>query len=597
LAIVGNPAWRRKLNPMLKTSWFVLCILLAVSCPHVVRAQATVNPAAKQPDAPPLRPKPEARPGWWNEAVFYQVFVRSFADSREGPLAGDGIGDIAGLIERLDYLNDNNPQTTTDLGVTALWLMPMTQSPSYHGYDTTDYRTIEADYGTNEDFQRLMAACKARGIRVIVDLVLNHCSSKHPWFAEATAPGSAKRDWFIWADANPGYKGPWNQTVWHRSRANPRLGFYYGIFNDDMPDLNYENAAVSEEMMQTCEFWLTELKVDGFRLDAVRHLIEDGATQDSTAATHAWLRQFAKRMRAAKSDVFNVGEVWASTATAAAYVHGQDESEMDSCFEFDLAGATLGAVNSGNAAPLAKQLELTWRSFPDNQFSTFLANHDQTRVMTTLKGDMNKARLAAGLLLSLPGIPFIYYGEELGMSGDKPDPKLRTPMQWTASPIATKSEPTALLAPFTTGKPWQTANSDGTRVNAVRQTNDRTSLLSWYRTLVALRRTEPALLRGGYAPVTSTHPSVLAFIRTLPADVAQEAAADMLILVNLSADPVEKYTLTGRQTGLRAGRTAQAELTGGEKLEPFAIGQQGEVVDITPIKRLRPLSINIISLK
>ncbi|RYD90432.1 MAG: PKD domain-containing protein, partial [Sphingobacteriales bacterium] len=163
---------------------------------------------------------------WWNETVFYEAFVRSFKDSN-----GDGKGDIQGLISKLDYLNDGNPNTTTDLGVTGLWLMPIQQSPSYHGYDVTDYMTVEQDYGNNADFIALIEAAHARGIKVIIDMVMNHTSNQHPWFVSSTNPNSDKRDWYIWQDTNPGTPGPFEGTAWHQSGGD----YYYGAFYSGMP--------------------------------------------------------------------------------------------------------------------------------------------------------------------------------------------------------------------------------------------------------------------------------------------------------------------------------------------------------------------------
>ncbi|MEK6704014.1 MAG: alpha-amylase family glycosyl hydrolase, partial [Planctomycetota bacterium] len=182
------------------------------------------NPAMSQPTTNPVatpkttivveKVKPDLD-AWWNSAVFYQIFVRSFADSTSGPLANDGVGDLKGIIERLDYLNDGSPGAGESLGINALWLMPIMQSPSYHGYDISDYKKVQDAYGTNEDYKQLLAECKKRGIRVILDLVPNHSSWENPWFKEAVDPKSEKHDWYVWSEKDPGWKGPWNQEVWH----------------------------------------------------------------------------------------------------------------------------------------------------------------------------------------------------------------------------------------------------------------------------------------------------------------------------------------------------------------------------------------------
>lgn len=576
--------------------------------------QATTNPeAGKGTPVKPPKTKAKARMGWWNDVVWYEIFVRSFADSRTGPKANDGIGDLQGIIDRLDYLNDGDPATTTDLGITGIWLMPITQSPSYHGYDTTDYRTIESDYGTNEDFKRLLAECHKRGIKVIIDLVPNHCSSSHPWFIEAQDPASPKHDWFIWEKADPAWKGPWGQKVWHQVKGKPQLGYYYGLFNHDMPDLNYRNEQVSAEMIDTCRWWLSEMGIDGFRIDAIRHLIEDGQTQENTPETHAWLRKFALAMQTAKPEVFTVGEVWAPTPQVAAYLKGEAETELDSCFEFDLAAALLKAAGSGEAAPLAKQLATTWEWLPDNQFSTLLSNHDQDRTMTALKGDFQKGKLAASLLLTLPGIPFLYYGEELGMMGAKPDPKLRTPMQWTdgrsAKPATVaptnEGEPKAdeavarvhLLSPFSTVKPWQGMGPDLSKANVERQTSDQQSLLSTYRKLISLRNGNSAIRRGGFVLGSTTHPAVLAYLRT--ATEEDPAGGPVLVIANLSGESIEKYTVTVRGAKLPAGEVTLAELFPGEAIGRGAgltAENNGDIANATPLPRLKPRTVHVLKL-
>ena len=215
---------------------------------------------------------------WWNDTTFYEIFVRSFYDSD-----GDGAGDLNGLIGKLDYLNDGDPTTTSDLGVTGIWLMPIMASPSYHGYDVTDYYQVNPEYGTNEDFKRLIEEAHKRGIRVIIDLVLNHTSAEHPWFIESQDPNSPKRDWYVWSDEEPQGKG------WHPGKNG---GYYYGYFGEHMPDLNYKNPAVTEEMQKVVRFWLEEMGADGFRLDAVKYLYEDGKRIEHTPATHEWLKGF-----------------------------------------------------------------------------------------------------------------------------------------------------------------------------------------------------------------------------------------------------------------------------------------------------------------
>lgn len=522
----------------MRTKALATALLSFLTAASTTFAQATTNPA--QPTSTPLAPTtPLAAPtaaqrGWWNDVVFYEVFVRSFNDSKTGPLAGDGIGDFQGLIDKLDYLKS--------LGVGALWLMPVTQSPSYHGYDTTDYRTIEKDYGTNDDFKRFMAECHKRNIKVVIDFVINHCSSAHPWFKAAADPKSDKHDWFIWADQKATWKGPWGEVVWHPNPDKSQHNFYYGMFNHDMPDLNYRNPQVTAEIHDTARFWLTEMGVDGFRLDAIRHLIEDGQVQENTPETHAWLKDFQAFCKQVKPDCFTVGEIWASTQSIAGYVNGR---EMDSAFEFELEGKLLEAVKTGKAAPLAKALNMSWIAFPPGMDSTFLTNHDQDRVMSALKGDVTKARTAATVLLTMPGIPFLYYGEEVGMTGNKPDPKIRTPMQWTANPAN---------AGFTTAKPWQAPNVNTAQVNVEAQAKDDGSLLSHYKRMIALRNSSAALRTGRVQILEQTDPELLAFARNNGSEI-------VLIVVNLGGAPKSRASVVDAER-LRCIDTSINLLTG-----------------------------------
>jgi len=419
---------------------------------------------------------------WWNDAVFYEVFVRSFSDSD-----ADGNGDLQGLIGKLDYL--------TGLGVNALWLMPIMQSPSYHGYDTTDYLTVEQDYGSNEDFAALMAAAHARDMHVIVDLVLNHTSSEHPWFAEAVAdPAAARRDFYVWSGTDDGAETPWGTPVWHASPT----GYYLGLFWEGMPDLDHRTGAVTEQLYDVARFWLQEMGADGFRLDAVRHLIEEPGRISGTAATHAWLREWDDTLDEADPQALTVGEVWDASAAVAPYVTGD---EVDIAFEFSVAQGILRSVLAGDPAAFESALTGALAAYPAGQFAPFLTNHDQDRVMSQLSADVAGAKLAASALLALPGVPFIYYGEEIGMTGVKPDRRIRTPMQWDGSPGAG----------FTDGVPWQAPNRDGTSVAA--QDADPDSLLSHYRALLAARSARPALRTGGLLQWDSGCEGVTVFVR------------------------------------------------------------------------------------
>ena len=329
--------------------------------------------------------------------VFYQVFVRSFADAD-----GDGVGDLAGLTARLDYLNDGDPATGGDLGVDGLWLMPVFESPSYHGYDVVDYLTIDREYGGNEAFYRLLDEAHRRGLRVIVDFVINHSGSGHPWFqAAAASPRSPWRDWYLWRDDDPGWTQPWGgYPTWHPAPRGD--GFYYGIFWGGMPDLNAGNPEVRAEIARIAAHWLA-VGVDGFRLDATRHLFADGdgERQNDRPETHAFLREFGARVRALDPTAVLVGENWTTTERIAAYYGATDRiaggDELPLNFNFPLADAIVAGVRDGDAAPIAATLAAMAERYPPGVLDApFLRNHDQLRLATELEGVPGRLRLAWG---------------------------------------------------------------------------------------------------------------------------------------------------------------------------------------------------------
>jgi glycosidase len=466
-------------------------------------------------------------PDWWKSAVFYEIFVRSFADSTEGPLAADGVGDIRGLISRLDYLRTDNRFDHNDLGINAIWLMPIAQSPSYHGYDVTDYTRIDDEYGTNDDFRALVDACHARGIRVIVDLVLNHSSHQHPWFVEATSsPDSPKRGWYTWSNEDPGYRGPWGQQVWHRTSRDNGAPFYYGCFSSQMPDLNVQNEDLTRELKDIARFWIEDMNVDGFRLDAIKHLIEHGEQQENTQDTIDWLEDFHAYCESLDPEFFAVGEVWSSTDEVKRYI----PNAVDTAFEFDLSGAIITAINEGNAAPIEDRLAIINSAY-DTPVATFLTNHDQARLMTQLHESEPAARAAASILLTIPGVPFIYYGEEIGHTGGKPDPNIRTPMQWDA-----RGEQ------FSAADPWHAPqpNADTVNVETMRYGN---TLLKHYIRMIELRLNTPALARGDLSLLKSDHDGILAFERETPDQ-------RLLVVTNTTDDWAYNFLITLTRPGI-----------------------------------------------
>ena len=461
---------------------------------------------------------------WWTDRVFYEIFVRSFADSTTGPLANDGIGDLRGLIERLDYLNDGDPTTTSDLGITGIWLMPISPSPSYHGYDVTDYYGINPQYGTLDDFRQLLAEAHRRGIRVIVDLVLNHSSSEHPNFRRALRGDPKYRDWYLFVppDQVPQVRGPWDQQVWQKMDGQ----FYYGIFWSGMPDLNYRNPAVTAEAYRIADFWLKDVGVDGFRLDAIRHLIEDGDVMSDTPETIAWLKDFQSHVKRVAPGALTVGEIWTVSETISDYISAE---AVDLAFEFDLAKGILNAAQTGDKATLAYALDTVKASYPANRFATMITNHDQDRVASVLDEDPERLRLAAGLLLTLPGVPFLYYGEEIGQIGEKPDEMIRNPMPWTAGPHGG----------FTAAaRPWEKLQPGHERRNVAAQDADPDSLLNHYRRLVRLRQSEPALSRGAVRALTTGREDVIAWERS-------EGGRRLVVVANLGGATLPGFTIPG----------------------------------------------------
>jgi alpha-amylase len=516
---------------------------------------AEVGPPACTPDSGGVQPI-TSRP-WWRDRVFYEVFVRSFADSD-----GDGIGDLRGLTERLDYLNDGDPATTGDLGVTGVWLMPIAESPSYHGYDVTDYKAIEPDYGTADDLRAFVAAARERGIAVIVDLVLNHTSIDHSWFKDARTPGSEHDDWYVWSSDGVRFAGPGGQRVWHKDGDR----WYYGYFWEGMPDLNVANPEVTAALDDVARFWLDDLGVDGFRLDAARHLIEDGKQLENTPATFEWLAGFRNRLKADRPDSLILGEVYDATSMSSRYVR---EGSLDMTFDFGLAGATIGAIRSSDAASLRAAQQAVADSYPIGGLATFLANHDQNRVADQLGSGAAAEKLAAALLLTGQGVPFLYYGEEIGMTGHKPDERIRTPMRWDGS------EPSH---GFSSGTPWEALSDDPAGTDVATESPDPTSLLSTYRSLIHLRANHPALALGDWTPVDASDPAVVANLR-------QAAGESVLVVANLGDEPVDRVALR-LAAGPLCGQPAVESLHGPDEVHPPTITPTGGLDGYVPVDRL-----------
>lgn len=541
---------------MLKRALFALFLLTMLLAISAVSAQGEAD------DTP--------ADNWWNDRVFYEIFVRSFYDSD-----GDGVGDIRGIIDNLDYLNDGDPTTTDDLGITGIWLMPISPSPSYHGYDVLDYYGVNSEYGTVEDFKELMAEAHERGIAIIVDLVVNHSALDHPWFiASAEDPDGEFGDWYVWADENPGFRGPEGQPVWHSRDGR----YYYGVFWSGMPDLNYDTPAVTEEMNNIAAFWLDEMGVDGFRLDAVKFIVAVDEAQENTAPTREWLAGFHDHAESVNPDALLVGEAWTASETASTYV----PDAVDLVFEFELAETFVRSASFGVSSATRNQLDRVLELYPENQYATFLTNHDQNRVMSQVRGDVDAARQAASMYLLGPGVPFIYYGEEIGMVGVKPDEDIRTPMQWDGD---------APGVGFTEGDPWRAVNPDwADGVTVAAQDDDPDSLLNHYRALVHLRNANPALQHGTTILVESERGNVYAMLR-------QSEEQTLLVIVNLRDREPDDYELSlesstlGSVTGARVIYGAEGDVPAPE------IDENGGFSGYLPFDTLPPLATIVIELE
>jgi glycosidase len=449
--------------------------------------------------------------------------------------------------------------------------MPVAAAASYHGYDVTDYMTVDPEYGSNDDFRALVAEAHSRGVRIIVDMVLNHTSDQHPWFVDsASGPEAEHRDWYVWADELPDYAAA--QDVWHEKNG----AYYYGYFWGGMPDLNLENEEVKTALYDVARFWIEEMDVDGFRLDAARHYVEDGKQVANTEATHAWLQDFYHYTEELDPEAVTVAEVWDVSDIVATYVG----TDVDMAFEFSLAKAILLSVNESSVTALASGMKEVQRLYPEDGYATFLTNHDQNRVMDHFSGDEAKARLAATVLLTLPGVPFVYYGEEIGMTGSKPDEQIRTPMQWTAGP----------QAGFTGGTPWEPLNDDAAERNVEVQAADPASLLNHYRSLISLRQAHPALTSLSFQALESAGPKVFAYLRT----AGEEA---ILVVLNLGTKDADDYALKVRESPLAPGRYTARDLLAGTEVEALLVGEGGAVEGYEPLPVMAPQSALVLELE
>ncbi len=414
-------------------------------------------------------------PDTWKQGPFIEIFVRAFHDSN-----GDGVGDIRGLTQKLDYLKD--------LGVQGIWLMPINASEDGdHGYAVTDYRAIAAEFGTLADFDELLKQAHARGIGVVMDYVINHSASKNPLFLQsASAKDNPFRNWYMWRDTAPSDWSIFGRSPWTQ-RAN---GAYLGQFDRSMPDFNLSNPDTLHYHFDTLRFWLNH-GVDGFRFDAVAHLVENGPNAYTDQPENY---RIMAQVRTLVSQYKNRWMVCEAVSNPAAY---GTADVCGSAFAFGLNGQIINAAK-GSTEAVQKLVGGLRAAQPT--MATLLANHDEfagRRLWDQFAGDEASYRLALTTLLTVPGVPFIYYGEEVGMSagaGLRGDPSLRSPMSWTGDPQT---------AGFTTGRPFRALASNVSTHNLALQVNDPRSLYSFYKTLLTLRRTNPALAGGSFVNVTA----------------------------------------------------------------------------------------------
>jgi alpha-glucosidase len=482
---------------------------------------------------------------WYDTAVVYEIYPRSFQDSD-----GDGVGDLPGIISRLDYLNDGTPES---LGVDAIWLTPIYPSPLFDfGYDIADYEAIDPLYGTLDDFERLTAEARRRGIRIVMDLVANHTSHLHPWFqASKSSRGSAKRDWYVWRDPAPD-GGPPNNWIsvfggpaWTSDEATGQ--YYLHSFLAEQPDLNWRNPEVREAIFDVVRFWMAR-GVDGFRLDAIAHIAKDELLRDNPPSSetlstvplrstgyesqihlynqnqpviHEWLSALRAVVDEDGKPRLLVSEIYGLDPEDVARYHGAfGPPEMNMSFNFGVLQSQWRA-DEVRAAVDAFESRLPSGIWPN----IVLNNHDQSRFVSRHDADgrgEERARVAAILLLTLRGAAFLYYGEEIGMrDGEVPREMLqdpvgvrfwpdnpgrdpaRTPMQWQPGPGAG----------FTDGSPWLPIGPETGSINVASEHADPDSMLSLYRRLIWLRKSSAALRAGTYRPIDGTPPGTFCYLR------------------------------------------------------------------------------------
>lgn len=508
---------------------------------------------------------------WWKEAVAYQVYPRSFNDSN-----GDGIGDLPGLIEKLDYLEN--------LGIDVIWLSPMYPSPNDdNGYDISDYKGIMSEFGTMNDIDQLLSSIHQRGMKLILDLVVNHTSDEHPWFIESkSSKTNAKRDWYIWADPKPDGSEPnnwesiFNGSTWEFDESTKQ--YYFHLFSKKQPDLNWENPDVRQAVFEMMNWWF-EKGIDGFRVDAITHIKKNFEAGDlpvpdgkkfapafdvdmNQPGIQEWLQEM-KDKSLSRYDIMTVGEANGVTPNDAEEWVGEENGKFNMIFQFE----HLGLWSTGDTkfdVKSYKQVLNRWQKQLENVGwnALFIENHDQPRRVSTWGDDKNywyeSATSHATAYFLQQGTPFIYQGQEIGMTnypfesiesfndvavkteyqivkkegGDvnqlldkykmENRDNARTPMQWNNS----------INAGFTTGKPWFHVNPNYTEINVKQQLNDKFSILSYYKALIQLKKSDLIYTYGKFNMVDAENKQVFAYTRTFKNNT-------VLIVANLTNEVSE----------------------------------------------------------
>jgi len=428
--------------------------------------------------------------------IFYNIFPISFADGN-----GDGYGDLQGIIKSLDYLSE--------MGVKGLWLNPIHPSPSYHKYDVTDYYDIDPQFGTLEDFKELIQEVHDRDMVLIMDMVLNHSSSKHPWFIKAMNNEEDYDDYYIKAASRDEIPAQ-DKSAWYEYNGQ----YYYGSFWSEMPEFNLESDSVRKEFRDILSFWL-DLGVDGFRYDAAKHAYDVNEYSAGTSTLRKNLQFWLEMKHHVKSEspeAYVIAEVWTDNKSMAYYTEA-----FDALFNFDFGQGVISSIRDQNStaflSPYIKGQKF-FEEYPNYLDGIFLSNHDQPRIGSLLDGQWDLLRLGGSILLTMPGNPYIYYGEELAYYGVKPDERIREPLKWDG--YAEIQTPT-----------WEDIQLNSNTPTVQEQLNDENSLLTHYQVWGSYRRSSNVLKQGDFTNLMTGNQRIMAYTRSLNGET-------LLIVLNLS---------------------------------------------------------------